>query len=108
MNSAMFMKYFKGMCSGIKEPSLIIMDNARYHFGSELEGGLSKLRKAELQAWLSLHGVKWEEDWTKAELYTLARTSAPARSTIANIAREYNHEVLFLPPYHPDLNPVET
>lgn len=44
----------------------------------------------------------------RPQLLALAKQNKPEPTyVIDEIVREYGHEVLRLPPYHPDLNPIE-
>ena len=48
-------------------------------------------------------------DMTKAELYDLIKMHKPQYETFATdcLLAEHGHTVIRLPPYHPDLNPIE-
>src|SRR5262249_23700217 len=88
------------------------MDNARYHKRIDgLPRCLSSLRKEELKTWLVSKGAMPEdlEKLTRKQLYELARDNPNYKGTpvVERIAEEYGFEVLWLPPYHPTLNPIE-
>lgn len=45
---------------------------------------------------------------TKAELYNIISNNKPPKKYVVDeLLREHGHEVLRLPPYHCDLNPIE-
>lgn len=69
----------------------------------------SNSRKGEMQAWLTAKGIPWEETMVKPDLYKLVKLYKPFHKTFAldRIAQEHGHVILRLPPYHPDLNPIE-
>jgi len=68
----------------------------------------SKLTKQQLREYLTYQSTEWDDDWKCDKLYEVARerwdTAAPA---ICELAAKYKHKVMFLPPYHSDLNPIE-
>lgn len=60
------------------------------------------------QDWLRRHGIAFEETMLRAQLLQLARLNRPPPSyAIDELIRQNGHEVLRLPPYHPDLNAIE-
>lgn len=111
--------WFKRVCQQLAEDGykcLIILDNVSYHKATHLNK-LKKLSKAQLFATLRRGSEDAGEDpafWnacrfpTKvsvlAYLSTLETLVAP---TVETIAAEYGHKVLYTPPYHSDLQPIE-
>ena len=75
----------------------------------------SKLRKAELAAWLESYTVvqqDWESGWqqtrNRAEMKTVADENEPApRFLVQQLAARFGVSVLISPVAHPDLNPIE-
>jgi transposase len=60
------------------------------------------------QEWLRRHEVQYHDKMVKPQLLELAKAHKPAPSyTIDQLIRGHGHEVLRLPPYHPELNPIE-
>ncbi|CAK1555036.1 unnamed protein product [Leptosia nina] len=55
-----------------------------------------------MESWLVEKGISYEKDMLKKN------KDVYKRFVIDEIFRENNHDVLPLPPYHPDLNPIET
>ena len=52
--------------------------------------------------------ITYDDEATKAELLQLVKGSQPTKTyKIDAIAHRHGVEVLRLPPYHPDLNPIE-
>ncbi|CAG4981618.1 unnamed protein product [Colias eurytheme] len=65
-------------------------------------------RKAELQEWLTNNNIEVDDCWTKAQLYELIkRHKGDPKYEVDKMLNENGHEVLRLPPYHCDLNPIE-
>ncbi|XP_075750770.1 uncharacterized protein LOC142817598 [Rhipicephalus microplus] len=89
--------------------SVIVMDNAPYH-SVALEKAPTKLtRKADIQLWLTKKGVPWSEDMVRAELLELSqKVNTPSIVyRIDTLAATHGHEVLRVPPYHCEFNPIE-
>jgi transposase len=132
MNASIFEKYFKDLCKYTKahlernnqqgRSVVFVMDNAAYH--KRVEGrsrGVYGLRKAELVEWMEKCNATDEEMKikdksgelrykTKIDPLAVCRKD-PARfrgkPIVEIIAEEAGFEVLWLPPYHPMLNPIE-
>ena len=68
----------------------------------------SSSRKADIQQWLRDHNVQFENDMLRPQLLALAKAhKPPPKYVIDNLTKERGHEILRLPHYHPDLNPIE-
>ena len=110
MNWDNFSKWFKEqLLPNIPYNSLIIMDNAPYHNVFDGFVPTSSSSKEELRNWLTSNNYQWSEDMLKAELLEVCKSVAysPVLKTDA-IARKYGHRILRTPPYHPELQPIET
>ena len=86
-------------------PCLIVMDNASFH--KKMDCSLSSMRKAELIKRLVDAGVALDGDETVALLRTAVKFHCPPQPLLENLAKKSGHEILWLPPYHPELNPIE-
>ena len=111
MNWDNFSKWFqKKLLKNIPENSLIIMDNAAYHnvFVNEVFPKKSHSIR-NLREWLTDNEIPWNNDMLKVELFKLcSRFAAKPEFLIDKIAREHGHSILRTPPYHPELQPIET
>jgi Chromo (CHRromatin Organisation MOdifier) domain len=128
MNSEIFQKYFEKLCRWMKDrygkqrKVVFHMDNASYHKKIDgLEKPLSKLNKTELVNWLKSQNVSDAEVYNnndnsgngprklkkKKELYDIARVRSKGKTITEITAAGYGYEVLWIPPYHPMLNPIE-
>lgn len=109
MNGANFLKWMKEkLLPNLKTKSAIVMDNASYHSVQTDKCPTSTTRKADIQKWLRDHDIPFEDDLLRPQLLALAKIHKPEPTyLIDNIVREYGHEVLRLPLYHPDLNAIE-
>ena len=95
MNGQNFQKWFcEKLLENISVKSVIVMDNASY--------------QAEIQAWLTKHNISFDKKLLRPELLALAKANKPEpQYIIDDIPKEKGHIILRLPPYHPDLNPID-
>ncbi len=111
MNQGMFTKWFKEkLLANIPDNSLIIMDNASCHnILSPLSAPTPSCKKENIQSWLERNSIPVKEDCLKAELVEILAKVGPQPTYILDeIAGEQGHEILRTPPYHPELQPIET
>jgi transposase len=111
MNQGMFTKWFKEkLLPNIPDNSLIIMDNASYHnVLAPLSAPTPSCKKEKIQSWLERNSIPVKEDCLKAELVEILAKVGPQPTYILDqIAGEQGHEILRTPPYHPELQPIET
>ncbi len=111
MNWDLFKKWFTEMLiPNIPEHSLIIMDNAPYHnILSEHSPPTSQSAKKKIKEWLEQNKVYCRDDCLKAELVEILTKMAPEPIyAVDEIAASCGHKVLRTPPYHPELQPIET
>jgi len=111
MNQTMFTKWFeKKLLPNIPAHSLIIMDNAAYHnVLSPVSAPTPSCKKKRIRSWLEKNNFPMKEDCLKAELVDiLAKVGPQPTYTLDEIANKKGHEILRTPPYHPELQPIET
>lgn len=88
--------------------SVIVMDNAKYHSVEKDKRPTSGSLKQEIIDWLVNHGVTIDFKLTKSQLLEKVNTVNSEKTFIVDeIIRAKSHIPLRLPPYHPDLNPIE-
>ena len=110
MNGDTFEKWFKDMLiPKLPENSVIVMDNASYHSVRQEAIPTSNSRKKVMQDWLTTHQLPWTDDMVKVELYRLVKENRQRflKYKIDTLAEQSGHQVLRLPPYHCQLNPIE-
>lgn len=111
MNWNNFSKWFTDqLLPNIPPHSIIIMDNAKYH-NVLAEGAFptSHSLKDKLRHWLTENHYEWGEDMLKPELFALCKKLAPPpQFQLDQIAESQGHSILRTPPYHPELQPIET
>jgi transposase len=111
MNQELFTKWFrKKLLPNIPENALIIMDNASYHnILSPHSAPTIKCKKDRIRSWLEQNNIPLSNDCLKAEMIdVLYKIAPPPTYIIDEIAAEHGHEILRTPPYHPELQPIET
>ena len=86
------------------------MDNAPYHnVLSPCSAPTSASKKEYMRLWLAQNNVPVSDDCLKPEMIEILNKIAPAPTyAIDVIAAQAGHEILRTPPYHPELQPIET
>lgn len=109
MDHEKFQKWFQEqLLPNIEQGSLIIMDNASYHSKVENKVPTSSNKKSEVIEWLSSNNITHDPSVTKPKLLQLTKShTEKQRYVIDEIARANGHEVLRLPPYYCQFNPIE-
>lgn len=110
MNFNNYEKWIRGkLIPNIPENSVIVIDNAPYHNVQLNPAPTSSTLKANMIQWLSERNIHYSTDMLKPELYSIIKGNKPKYKLfkIDSILAEAGHSVLRLPPYHPDLNPIE-
>uniref|UniRef100_A0A1I8AA15 DDE_3 domain-containing protein n=1 Tax=Steinernema glaseri TaxID=37863 RepID=A0A1I8AA15_9BILA len=121
MNSAKFERWFEELCKNIENesvrrgrPATVVMDNASYH--RRLTNRLPRQSdpKAQILDWSvqnNIHGV--QTNMTKAQILHLISNAVNGRRHLfekmrtTEIAENHGIGILFLPPFHCRLNPIE-
>ncbi|KAL4153945.1 hypothetical protein QTP88_001778 [Uroleucon formosanum] len=109
MNSELFKSWFTQMLNNLEEPSVIIMNNASYHSTLIDNYPKSNAKKADVQEWLTKKNIKFSPLETLAELKMRVKALIPneKKYELDQLALEMGHEVIRLPPYHCQYNPIE-
>ncbi|KAJ8712954.1 hypothetical protein PYW08_008258 [Mythimna loreyi] len=109
MNGANFTKWInERLIPNLPKNAIIVMDNAPYHSMEASRAPNMNSRKAEMQLWLREKHIAYDECYTKAELYQIIKRHQPPKDyVIDKIFNAHEFEVLRLPPYNCDLNPIE-
>jgi transposase len=110
MNSQNFEKWLiEKLIPGLPKNSVLVLDNAPYHNYQTEKLPTSHSKKSDLMQWLSDKNIPFTSNMFKPELYKLVQMNKPLHKTykIDSILQNHGHTVIRLPPYHPDLNPIE-
>jgi transposase len=111
VNQGLFTKWFgERLLPNIPKDSLIVMDNASYHnILSPHSAPTANCKKDRIRAWLEQNNVPLKEDCLKVEMVEVLNKISPTPTyAIDEIAAEHGHMILRTPPYHPELQPIET
>ncbi|XP_030040239.2 uncharacterized protein LOC115455708 [Manduca sexta] len=89
--------------------SVVVLDNAPYHNKAEDGAPTSNAKRSVMEAWLQRNNITFNATMLKPDLYKLISINKGKNKkyNIDKILNEHNHTVLRIPPYHPDLNPLE-
>lgn len=109
MNSHNFTKWVtEKLIPNLNEASIIVMDNAPYHGVVQNKAPTSASRVEEIKLWLLENNIPFEPSSRKPALLMLVKKHKPEPVyQIDELLGEHGHEVVRLPPYHCDLNPIE-
>lgn len=107
-----FERWFTKLCVSLSEdygPCRIHMDRASYHTRCVNPAPTTGWLKADISYWLWENCVYHELKMTKKELLEMvALHRQPKIFAAVKIAEENGgHEILYTPPYHPELQPIE-
>lgn len=109
MNANLFEKWLQEkLLPNLEQPSVIVLDNAPYHSTIVNAQPSSSWKKDDIKNWLKNEEFSYPPDALKSELLRLAQNlRRPKQYKVDTIIREHGHEVLRLPPYHCQFNPIE-
>ena len=121
VNGEWWTNMFEKVCQQLqarKKKCVFIMDNAKYHKlvgNPELDAkywpdrGLSGALKDQVMKYLKDHDIPHPKNILAPEAKKLARQHYQKDGLRSvQIARKYGHDILFTPPYWPQLQPIET
>ena len=110
MNSELYEHWFTTkLIPNIPPNSIIVLDNAPYHTAKVELLPRKGWKKQNIRDWLTSKNIAWDGDMIIAELLKLVephRKKYDARR-LDKIANEAGHTILWLPPYHCELNIIE-
>lgn len=111
MNAELFHRWLSAqLLPSLPEPSVIVLDNAPYHSSltEESRCPTTATKKADLIRWLEDRHIPIPLAATRPELLQLCQRNRPEpQYKVDNTIREWGHEVVRLPPAHPELNAIE-
>ncbi|XP_060843069.1 uncharacterized protein LOC132923230 [Rhopalosiphum padi] len=109
MNATIFENWFSQMLLNLEQPSIIVMDNASYHSSLIENYPKSNSRKADVQQWLRDKNIDFSAVETLDELREKVKLSMPREKKykLDELTYQIGHEVVRLPPYHCQYNPIE-
>lgn len=113
MNGAIFFDWIENKLTPALPPSsVVIMDNASYH-SMLVEGSkapTTATKKADMVRWLEDRSLPFDKKATKSVLYKTIQAQKTQEQPVYRVDQHletHGHEVVRLPPYHCELNPIE-
>lgn len=107
MNGDVFKGWFVDMLHSLEEGSIIVMGNASYHSIQADKPPCSNSHKADIMERLLRKGVPFSPTETRDELlYKEEIRDAKKTYELDQLANEIGHEVVHLPPYRCQYNPI--
>lgn len=110
MNKNNYAKWLEEkLVPNLQPNSVVVIDNAPYHREQVNPAPTSSSLKCDMVKWLSERGIPHSSQQLKPELYDIIKQHKPQYVTYKTdqILAAAGHTALRLPPYHPDLNPIE-
>lgn len=110
MNHKNYIKYLEEkVIPNLKEKTVLVIDNASYHNVCVEPSPTTSWKKDAMQKWLAERNITYGDRETKPELYAKILIHKPKSKLYAvdKLMSQHGHRVLRLPPYHPELNPIE-
>lgn len=89
--------------------SVLVVDNASYHNVTLDKCPTSASLKSTMIRWLVERNIPHDPKMFKPELYEIIKIHKPKfpRYALDTLLHQHGHTALRLPPYHPELNPIE-
>lgn len=110
MNQEDFSKWLQEkLIPNLPPKSVVVIDNASYRNVKTVKCPNLGWKKTDMINWLKERSIKFPINATKPELYDLIKYYEPSNTTkkIDELLTLHGHDVLKLPPYHPELNPMK-
>ncbi|XP_069354549.1 uncharacterized protein [Maniola hyperantus] len=89
--------------------SVVVVDTASPHDKEYDPAPNSNAKRSDMTAWLDQKGIHYTTDMYKPQLYQLINDNKDCFKKFAldKMLTDYGHDILRIPPHHPDLNPIE-
>ena len=111
MKGELFLRWLTSqLLPSLDEPSVLVMDNAPYHsqLMDESRCPTTATKKGDMIKWLEKHKLQYPTNATRPELLQICKKNRPQpQYMVDNTIRLWGHEVVRLPPAHPELNAIE-
>ncbi|RHZ40697.1 hypothetical protein DYB31_016267 [Aphanomyces astaci] len=112
-NHAYFVAWFQRLLDDVsalqKTNAIIVLDNAKYHKGLPDDTPKGAWTKARMLAACETYGIELDVKEYRSTLWAKLKTYVTANvvPVIVQMAKDRGHDVVFTPPYHSDLQPIE-
>ncbi|KAL4088851.1 hypothetical protein QTP88_023935 [Uroleucon formosanum] len=93
----------------LSKNSVVVLDNATYHCHQSNRAPNSNSLKKDMINWLTENNISFNSTMFKPQLYDIIRKHKQVfiKYSLDGILSKEGHDIIRLPPYHPDLNPIE-
>lgn len=93
----------------LSKNSVVVLDNATYHCHQSNRAPNSNSLKKDMINWLTENNISFNSTMLKPQLYDIIRKHKQVfiKYSLDSILSKEGHDIIRLPPYHPDLNPIE-
>lgn len=110
MDGELFDQWYEELCLTLKTrfgSCLIIMDGAAYH-KHDISGRPQKGdKKSKLIKFLKENDLPGNDRMSHKMLWKIIEDNTKKKYSSVEITKKYDHTLLFTPPYHPELQPIE-
>lgn len=87
---------------------IVVIDNAPHLMTLTDKKPTSTADKGELQNWLRTNNIPFLDNMPRETLFAIVTSAkVPKKHDMDDLLKEHGQEVLHLPPYHSDINPIE-
>jgi transposase len=110
MNATNFERWLRTKLIPNLPPNFVlVLDNASYHNIVDHKEPTNASKKCQMIEFLCRKNIPHDASKTKPELYKLVKENKTKFPDYRfdKIQKEYGHEILRLPPYSPEFNPIE-
>lgn len=109
MDAEQFENWFEYILPKLGKNALVIMDNAPYHLRKQEKAPNWNWIKSDIQLWLRDKDIHYDENDIKLQLLKKVKQvkGQYQKYAVDELAKKYDVEVLIIPPYHNELNPIE-
>lgn len=109
MDGKSFENWFANTLPKLEDNSVIVLNNAPCHSRKTEKIPTTIFTKSEIEAWLRSKNIYFEKTMLKVQLLEIVNkyNQKYDKYVIDEVANNQNKTILWLPPYHDDLNPME-
>lgn len=110
MDGETYEKWFlEQLVPNVPAGTVVVIDNAPYHTRKVEKIPTTKTKKEDIKNWLTGKQIVFPQDSLKKELLAKVKEIKHLYSlnVVDEMAKTHNLEILRLPPYHCELNPIE-
>ncbi|CAH2102128.1 unnamed protein product [Euphydryas editha] len=108
MDALNFEKWFEEVLPKLGDNAVVVMDNVPYHSRQQEKIPNSNWLKANIQEWLKNKNISFTDNEIKLELLRKVNEVKflYKKYAVNELAKQHGIEILRLPPYHCELNPI--